>query len=161
MEKLWLWATSGARLKEKCCLWPISSLSIAEMVSMIWIPWAKTSPVSDNDVQCRLNYIQLHSVQTYLPRHCRLTHEYLVVGRELWRVVIHIFDSDVDTDFGVLMMAACTQTHRPRFSCVRRSSLIKNGFWFVLFSVCACLASGSHPQLTMNHFQGYLSIRAS
>lgn len=35
MEKLWLWATSGARLKEKCCLWPISSLSTAEMVSMI------------------------------------------------------------------------------------------------------------------------------
>lgn len=36
MEKLWLWATSGARLKEKRCLWPISSLSTAEMVSMIW-----------------------------------------------------------------------------------------------------------------------------
>lgn len=33
-EKFWLCATSGARLKEKCCLWAISSLSTALTVSM-------------------------------------------------------------------------------------------------------------------------------
>lgn len=115
MEKLWLWATSGARLKEKCCLWPISSLSAAEMVSMVWITRATTSSVGNRDFECPLNYIQLRSdVQTYLPRHGGLTHEDLSVGRELWRVVVHVFDSDVDANFGVLMMAACAQTHRPR-----------------------------------------------
>lgn len=33
-EKFWLCKTSGARLKEKCCLWAISSLSTALTVSM-------------------------------------------------------------------------------------------------------------------------------
>lgn len=33
-EKFWLWATSGARLNVKCCLWPISSLSTALIVSI-------------------------------------------------------------------------------------------------------------------------------
>lgn len=75
----------------------------------------KTSSVSNRDVEWPLNYIRLHSdVQTYLSRHCRLTHEDLTVGSKLWRVVVHIFDSDVDTNFGVLMMAACTQTRKPR-----------------------------------------------
>lgn len=36
-EKFWLWATSGARLKVKCCLLAISSLSTALTVSITYI----------------------------------------------------------------------------------------------------------------------------
>lgn len=85
-----------------------------------WFRWSESQAQkhlqsANRDVGCPLNYTQLPShVQTYLPRHGRLTHEDLIVGSELWRVVVHVFDSDVNTDFGVLVMAACTQTRMSR-----------------------------------------------
>lgn len=41
-EKFWLWATSGARLYVKCCLWAISSLSTALTLSITWIQHTET-----------------------------------------------------------------------------------------------------------------------
>lgn len=48
---------------------------------------------------------------TYLPRRDRFTHEDFVVGRELRRVVVHVFDFDVNAHFGVLVVTPCTHTH--------------------------------------------------
>ena len=50
-------------------------------------------------------------LMTYLPRRDRFTHEDFVVGRELRRVVIHVFNFDVDAHFGVLVVTPCTHTH--------------------------------------------------
>lgn len=46
----------------------------------------------------------------YLSRRNRLTHEDLVVGGKLWRVVVDVLHPDVHTHFGVLVVTAYTQT---------------------------------------------------
>lgn len=47
----------------------------------------------------------------YLPRSDCLTHEDLVVGSKLWRVVVDVLYPDVHTNFGVLVVTAYTHTH--------------------------------------------------
>lgn len=48
---------------------------------------------------------------TYLPRSDCLTHEDLVVGSELWWVVIDVLHPDVYTHFSVLVVTAYNHTH--------------------------------------------------
>ena len=43
---------------------------------------------------------------TYFARSDVLTHQDLVLGGKFRGVVVYVFDFDVDTDFGVLVMSA-------------------------------------------------------
>lgn len=135
------------------------------MVSMIWGPKKQTNMSTIGNG----NPGDVRGVDgdapTYLPGHGRLTHEHLVVGGELRGVVVHVFDPDVDTDFGVLVMAACTRVDKKTNKTKKTSSAVRflrSGFSLVLEYVCPCLSPSSPPQLTMNNSQqGCLSIRAS
>lgn len=53
---------------------------------------------------------KLTHTQTYLSWCNSFTHEDFIVGSELWGVVIHVFHFDVNTYFGVLMVASYTHT---------------------------------------------------
>lgn len=55
--------------------------------------------------------------QTYLSWRDGLTHENLVVGGELRRVVVDVLHPDIHTHFGVLVVTACTHTvHNQNYS---------------------------------------------
>lgn len=44
--------------------------------------------------------------ETHFARSDVLTHQDLVLGGKLRGVVVYVFDFDVDTDFGILVMSA-------------------------------------------------------
>lgn len=89
-------------------------------------PKKNMSTIRNGDVESPPDDVRADGdARTYLPGHGRLTHEHLVVGGELRGVVVHVFDPDVDTDFGVLVMAAYTQvdkkqTKKPPVRCSSR-----------------------------------------
>lgn len=48
--------------------------------------------------------------QTYLSWRDSFAHKNLVVGGELWRVVVDVLHPDIHTYFGVLVVTACMHT---------------------------------------------------
>lgn len=87
---------------------------------------------------------------TYLPRRDRFTHEDFVVGRKLRRVVVHVFDFDVNAHFGVLVVTPCTHTHSrlKMMSVLLRTKKIQSSVKFITdqnvicgLLVIACLSA--------------------
>lgn len=78
--------------------------------------------------------------QTYLSWHDSLAHENLVVGGELWRVVVDVLHPDIHTYFGVLVVTACTHTvYNQNYSAAHNTIPISVRAITNIEFICACL----------------------
>lgn len=114
LEQGWMWSVA-CKPSHPCPLrsmfrWPNTNKlkcnwkETNECKYCFWIHLA--SPSSHQTRAFKKKFIISHR-KPHLSRCDSFTHEDLIVGRELWRVVINIFHFDVNPHFGVLVMAPC------------------------------------------------------